>query len=83
VLWLLAIGGEAFAIFWILRQTPVNMIFLIGSLVVIGGLAVGGSLLWKKANRLDPASRADKFRFFVQNQLGAIVASSRFCRSSS
>jgi len=73
VLWLLAIGTEAFAIFWVLRQNPVNLILLIVLLVVIGGLAVGGSLLWKQANRLDPASRTDKFRFFVQNQLGAII----------
>ena len=73
VLWLLAIGTEAFAIFWVLRQTPVNLILLIVLLVVIGALAVGGSLLWKQANRLDPASRTDKVRFFVQNQLGAII----------
>ena len=51
VLWLLAIGTEAFAIFWVLRQNPVNLILLIVLLVVIGGLAVGGSLLWKQANR--------------------------------
>ena len=74
VLWLLAIGTEAFAIFWVLRQNPVNLILLIVLLVVIGGLAVGGSLLWKQANRLDPASSKETFRFFVQNQLGAIIA---------
>ena len=74
VLWLLAIGGEAFAIFWVLRQVPVNMWLLIGLIVVIGALAIGGSLLWKKANRLDPASKQDTVRFFVQNQLGAIIA---------
>ncbi|MEP6478129.1 MAG: hypothetical protein ABJB03_01965 [Rhodoglobus sp.] len=73
VLWVLAIGAEAFSIFWILRQTPVNMVFLIIALVVIAILAIGGSLLWKRANVLDPASKADKVRFFVQNQLGAII----------
>jgi hypothetical protein len=73
VLWLLAIGTEAFAIFYVLKQNPVNLILLIILLVVIGGLAVGGSLLWKQANRLDPARKSDKFRFFVQNQLGAII----------
>jgi hypothetical protein len=30
-------------------------------------------MLWKKANRLDPASEKDKMKFFVQNQLGAIM----------
>lgn len=80
VLWVLAIAAEVFAIFWILRRPAENgafptwaWILLLVSLVVIGGLAVGGSLLWKKANRLDPAKKADKFRFFVQNQLGAII----------
>jgi len=73
VLWVLAIGTEAFAIFFVLRQAPVNMVLLIILLVVIGALAVGGSLLWKRANRLDPARKSDKVRFFVQNQLGAII----------
>jgi hypothetical protein len=76
VLWVLAIGTEAFAIFWLLRQSPFetwHLILLIGLLVVIGVLASVGSVLWKKANRLDPASKKDKVRFFVQNQLGAIV----------
>lgn len=47
---------------------------LIVLLVVIAALAITGSLLWKKANALDPASEEDKVRFFVQNQLGAIIA---------
>ncbi|PZF79788.1 hypothetical protein [Jiangella anatolica] len=72
-LWLLAIAGEAFAIFWVLQQDPVNMVLLIALIVVIGALAIGGSLLWKRANRLDPARRSEPTRFFVQNQLGAII----------
>ncbi|WP_227530280.1 hypothetical protein [Microbacterium tenebrionis] len=47
---------------------------LIVMLVVIAALSITGSFLWKKANRLDPARRSDKLRFFVQNQLGAIIA---------
>jgi len=43
-------------------------------LVVIAALAITGSVLWKKANRLDPAKKSDTVRFFVQNQLGAIIA---------
>ncbi|QIX28381.1 hypothetical protein ncot_18630 [Nocardioides sp. JQ2195] len=72
-LWALAIAGELLGIFWVLKQDDVNMIVLIGLIVVIGALAMGGSFLWKKANRLDPASRQETVRFFVQNQLGAIV----------
>lgn len=74
LLWLVAIGVEAFAIFWVLRQEPVNMWLLIGAIVVTGILAVVGSLLWKKANRADPASKKDPVRFFIQNQLGVIIA---------
>src|SRR5512136_3116758 len=74
VLWVLAIGIEAFAIFWVLRQPHVNMALLIGAIVVTGILAIGGDLLWKRANQLDPASTSEPARFFIQNQLGAIIA---------
>lgn len=49
-------------------------ITLIVALVIIAALSITGSFLWKKANRLDPAKKSDAFRFFVQNQLGAIIA---------
>ncbi|MFF8818401.1 hypothetical protein ACF07D_10445 [Leucobacter sp. NPDC015123] len=47
---------------------------LIIALVVIAALAITGSMLWKKANRLDPARQSETVKFFVQNQLGAIIA---------
>ncbi|MBO1902125.1 hypothetical protein J4H92_09215 [Leucobacter weissii] len=72
--WLLAIGIEAVLIFWVLRQDPVNMWLLIGGIVLTAALAIAGSLFWKQANRLDPASKKDAVRFFVQNQLGAIMS---------
>jgi hypothetical protein len=74
VLWVVAIAAEAFAIFWVLKQNPVNMILLIGLIVVMAALSVVGNILWKRSNQADPASRDDKVRFFVQNQLGAIIA---------
>ncbi len=78
VLWTLAIGLEIFTIIWALVGDKDfdtrKMWIVIALVVVIGILALTGSLLWKKANRLDPASEKDKFRFFVQNQLGAIIA---------
>ncbi|GAA1606311.1 hypothetical protein [Leucobacter chromiireducens] len=74
VLWVLAIGVQAFAIFWVLKQVPVNMWLLIGAIVVTGVLSVIGSLCWKQSNRLDPASEKDRVKFFVQNQLGAIMS---------
>ena len=74
VLWVLAIAGEAFIIFWVLKQPHVNMLLLIGGIVVIGVLAVLGDLQWKRANELDPASTSEPARFFIQNQLGAIIS---------
>ena len=50
-----------------------RLYWLIVAIVVILALAVTGSFLWKKANGLDPASEKDKVKFFVQNQLGAIM----------
>jgi hypothetical protein len=72
-LWALAIAGELFGIFYVLDQDPVKTWLLIVVIALVGALAMGGSYLWKKANRLDPASKEDTVRFFVQNQLGAIV----------
>src|SRR5574337_2162320 len=74
VLWAVAIALEAFAILSVLKQHTVNIGLLIGLIVVIAVLAVGGDLLWKRANRLDPASTAEPTKFFIQNQLGAIIA---------
>jgi hypothetical protein len=80
VLWALAIGTEAFAVVWVLRrswksdQATVSMVVLIVAIVVIAIFAILGSLLWKNANRADPASTSEPVRFFIQNQLGVIIA---------
>jgi hypothetical protein len=71
--WLVAIGFEIFAIL-LLRKAPVNTTYLIILIVADLIFAVIGSLLWKKSNRLDPASEKDKTKFFIQNQLGLIIS---------
>lgn len=71
--WVVAIGIELYLIFGVLFKPPVNMTILIIGIVVNLILAILGSWLWKKSNRLDPASEQDKTRFFLQNQLGAIM----------
>lgn len=71
IAWILAMAGQAFAIFKLISNE--TMVWLIVAIVVILILAVTGSMLWKKANRLDPASEKDKTKFFIQNQLGAIM----------
>lgn len=73
--WLVAIGGEIAGIVLLYRHTfdHGNLPLLIGLLVGIAIFAIAGNLLWKAANRHDPASESDKSRFFFQNQLGAII----------
>jgi hypothetical protein len=71
--WIVAIGFEIGAIL-ILKKVPVNTTWLIVLIVVDLIFAVIGSLLWKKSNRLNPASEKDKTKFFIQNQLGLIIS---------
>ena len=75
IAWVIAIGGEVAGIV-LLRQHKFdhgNLPLLIGILVGIAIFAIAGSLMWKAANKHDPASKADPARFFFQNQLGAII----------
>lgn len=73
--WFVAIATEIGAIVLLLKNTfdQGNLVLLIGLLVVIAVFAIAGSLIWKAANKHDPASKAEPFKFFVQNQLGAII----------
>lgn len=73
--WFVAIATEIAAIVLVLKNTFNNggMALMIGLLVVIAAFAIAGSFLWKAANKHDPASREDKAKFFIQNQLGAII----------
>src|SRR5690348_15931984 len=73
--WVIAIGAEVAGVV-MLRQHKFdhgNLPLLIGLLVVIAIFAIAGSLMWKAANKQDPARQADTARFFFQNQLGAII----------
>ena len=73
--WLVAIGGEIAGIYLLYQHKfdHGNMPLLIGLLVGIAIFAIAGNLLWKAANRHDPARESDTARFFFQNQLGAII----------
>ena len=73
--WVVAIGAEIAAIIALLKDkfNDGNLALLIGLLVVIAVFAIAGSIMWKKANKHDPATKAEPFKFFVQNQLGAII----------
>jgi hypothetical protein len=73
--WIVAIGGEVAGVVLLFRHTfdHGNLPLLIGILVGIAIFAIAGSLMWKAANKHDPARESDKAKFFFQNQLGAIV----------
>ena len=73
--WIVAIGGEIAGIYLFYQHKfdHGNMPLLIGLLVGIAVFAIVGNLLWKAANRHDPARASDTARFFFQNQLGAII----------
>jgi hypothetical protein len=75
IAWFVAIATEVAGVV-MLRQHKFdhgNLGLLIGLLVVIAVFAIGGNLMWKAANRQDPARESDPARFFFQNQLGAII----------
>ena len=73
--WIVAIGGEVTGIVLLYKHKfdHGNLALLIGILVGIAIFAIAGSLMWKAANKHDPARESEKFKFFVQNQLGAII----------
>ncbi len=73
--WIVAIGGEVAGIVLLYKHKfdHGNLALLIGILVGIAIFAIAGSLMWKAANKQDPARESEKFKFFVQNQLGAII----------
>ena len=70
IAWIIAIGTEVAGIV-MLRQHKFdhgNLPLLIGLLVVIAVFAIGGNLMWKAANKHDPARQADGARFFHRQQ---------------
>ena len=78
LLWLGAIVAQVFAIRMFLKavntgESPIN-VWVIGLIVLDLILVFAGSILWKKSNRLDPPSEKNKFLFYMQNQLGVIMA---------
>ena len=77
VLWLIALGLEVLAV--MIFSGKVNWTFmpsmyqLIGALVLDLVFVIIGAQLWKKANRIKPASEKNKFLFWLWNNMGVIV----------
>lgn len=76
-LWLLGIGFEAAAILLLNGTLYIPgdvMIWIIAALAADLALVIIASQLWKKSNRLDPASEKNKVKFFLWNNMGVIAS---------
>ena len=79
ILWVIAI---VFEVIGILRLNGIIDLFsnlsvttfLIICILLDLAFFIPGSLLWKKANHIDPASEKDKTKFWVINNLGTILS---------
>lgn len=77
ILWLVAIAVEVVVIALIngILYIPIDpMISIIVGIVLILALVVTGAFLWKKANKIDPASEKNKVKFYLWNNMGVIAA---------
>ena len=78
ILWVLAIACEIVDLLILFGKIEVNMknplILVIGLIVLDLIFVIVGSQLWKKANHIDPASKKNKVKFWLWNNLGLIVA---------
>ena len=77
VLWLVALGFEVLSIMLIkgFLYIPGNTLtYLIIGIVADLICVVCGSQLWKKSNRIDPASEKHPVRFFLWNNMGLIAS---------
>ena len=77
VFWVLAIACEVLAVLVFIGKVDLGFCSqiaqLIGFLVLDFVFVVVGAQFWKKANHLDPISEANKFKFWLWNNMGVIV----------
>lgn len=78
VLWILAIACEVVAILNVVNKLELpkfsQTVWLIGLIVLDLIFVICGSMLWKKANHIDPASEKNKVKFWLWNNLGSLVS---------
>ena len=77
LLWLAAIACEFLAILTYFGKINITFIptlaWLIGLIVIDVVCVIIGAQLWKKSNKIDPASKANKVKFWLWNNLGLIM----------
>ncbi len=82
VLWVFALVFEILAVFVLNGKSPIHFMGQLAQLIVaiILDLAcvIVGSQFWKQANHIDPASEANKVKFWLWNNMGVIVCTVAF-----
>jgi hypothetical protein len=77
ILWVLAITCEVIGILTLFGKINITFVptlaWIIGLLVIDLICVIIGAQLWKKSNKIDPASKANKVKFWLWNNLGLIV----------
>ena len=78
LLWIIAIACEVVAVLNIFEKISLpkfsQTVWLVGLIVLDLIFLVIGSMLWKKANHIDPASEKNPTKFWLWNNLGSIVS---------
>ena len=81
-LWVAAIVFEVLAVLVLFGKIHLTFMPLMWQLIVFIVLDLAcliiGSQLWKKANHIDPASKANPTKFWLWNNMGVIVAVAAF-----
>ena len=81
-LWVLAIAFEVLAVLVLFGKIAITAIPTLALIIIFLVLDLAcvsvGSTLWKKANRIDPASEANKVKFWLWNNMGLIVTAFAF-----
>ncbi len=77
ILWVLAIACELFGILMLAGKVTItfmNTLYCVIAVLVLDLIfVIIGSLLWKKANHIKPASKKNKVKFFLWNNMGVIA----------
>lgn len=82
VAWIFAIAFEVVAVLILFGKINLTFISTLAQIIIALVLDLAcviiGSLLWKKANHIKPASKSNKVKFWLWNNMGLIVCSFAF-----
>ncbi|MBP5151654.1 MAG: hypothetical protein ILP13_01920 [Lachnospiraceae bacterium] len=77
ICWLVAIAFEVLGFLIYLEKIMISWLPTLAGIIAVLVLdlifVIIGSILWKKANHIDPASEKNKLKFFLWNNMGVIV----------